>query len=113
MHRPPRSKTPKTPSAEGGVGFPSVAEPSSARHNRSNNRSSTPPRRGADPGTAVDHNFVSDDWDDEDDQRSSRRARSNRHSEDRDTDRNHPTKPGQVITGVKADDNWLDEDFDS
>jgi hypothetical protein len=107
--RPPRAKTPSTPSSNTGsfVGAPeNIAVRSS---NRANNRSSTPPRRGADPGASVDPNFVEEDWDDDNDAKSTRRAGRTKSSSGRDA----PSASASSGPGVKADENWLDEDFDA
>ena len=76
---------------------------------RSNNRSSTPPRRGADPGASFDPNFVEEDWDDDNDAKSSRRAGRTKSSSARDV----PNTSVSIGPGVKADENWIDDDFDA
>lgn len=71
-------------------------------------RSSTPPRRGADPGSAVDLNFVADNWDNDENDDAPVVDRNNRDSKAANSKTTH------IVVGstVKADDNWLDEDFD-
>jgi hypothetical protein len=49
-------------------------------------------------------NFVTDDWDDDDEPVPSRRSKS------KSVDKQKGTMP--VVTGPRADSNWLDEDFD-
>lgn len=68
----------------------------------------TPPpfKRAYDPGVAPDHDFVNDDWDQEDEapvpkqDTTTTRERKNGH------------QFGGYAGGVKPDDNWLEEDFD-
>lgn len=64
---------------------------------------STPPRPAGNPGTQIDANFVTDDWDAEEEkqhqQQSSQEGRDGRSI--------------LVASNLRADPNWLDEDFDS
>jgi hypothetical protein len=55
-------------------------------------------------GTGKGSNFVTDDWDDDDEPIPSRRSKSKSIDKQR--------GPVSVVTGPKADSNWLDEDFD-
>ena len=65
----------------------------------------TPPRPSADPGSQVDSNFVSEDWDEDDDI-----DRHNYSSKEREA--NHPNKRQPSTSGVSSDPNWLEENFD-
>jgi hypothetical protein len=66
----------------------------------STSRSGTPPRAAFNPGTQVDRNFVTEDWDNEE---TSSKADSKSSSDNR-SKSNYGT--------VQADDNWLNDDFD-
>ena len=74
-------------------------------------RSSTPPRRGANPGTTVDPNFVADDWDDDDNDIPSRNVPQAR-AESKGSGSESRERTVSIGANVKADDNWLDENFD-
>ena len=71
-------------------------------------RSSTPPRMSANPGSAPDNNFLYDKWDEDSPEKKSDCKG--------DTKRPHvsESKGGRgVYSGdVKADANWLEENFD-
>lgn len=71
-------------------------------------RSSTPPRRGADPGSAVDPNFVAENWDNDDEDDDAPVV----HRNSKGGARNSRTTPVSIGSSVKADDNWLDDNFD-
>ena len=67
-------------------------------------RSGTPPRPMSNPGTQVDQNFVTENWDDEDSEHRERHSTSK--SSNRKVSKSN-------YSNVQADDNWLNEDFDS
>lgn len=76
--------------------------------NAHNNRISTPPRQAGDPGITMDDNFVSDNWDDSMELDSPPIRKVNKSS----TTTSNAVAKGGSSSGVRADENWLDEDFD-
>jgi hypothetical protein len=79
----------RPPNISGGAGNPGY-------------RSGTPPRAAANPGTPVDQNFVTDDWDEGMEESPKHKKRSSN------SGNGHPNP-----AGVLADENWLNEDFDN
>ena len=67
-------------------------------------RKSTPPRRPVDPGIRTDENFVNDNWDGADAPPAKSGSGSGGGAK--------AVPKGQYKSGVRPDDNWLDEDFD-
>ncbi len=73
----------------------------------SHGRSLTPPRISPNPGSAADSNFVNDKWDDDSPDKMSD-AKIGVNNKQREGVENK----GLYSGGVKADVNWLEENFD-
>lgn len=88
---PSNSKPPKIP-----AGSVPVKNSVNVHH-----RSGTPPRPISNPGTQVDQNFLTEDWDDDDNNPKNQRP-------------SHSKRVSKTnYSNVQADENWLNEDFDS
>jgi hypothetical protein len=92
--RPPSSQPPPYASIASLQQYSNIA----SNQNNTGFRLGTPPRPAAHPGTTVDQNFVTADWDEED--TTTTKSTNNRMS----TNRNE---------GMQADPHWLEEDFDN
>ncbi len=98
------------------TGKSSVQINTAAPTNRGNRnggiRMGTPPRPGQDPGTQVDQDFVTDDWDDGMDNDSPRNVNKGKGRDEKQTGSGNNTNNKNVSAGSAVDPNWLDEDFD-
>mmetsp|Transcript_116398 Transcript_116398/g.228377 ORF Transcript_116398/g.228377 Transcript_116398/m.228377 type:complete len:741 (-) Transcript_116398:62-2284(-) len=75
---------------------------------------STPPRQAGDPGSKMDRNFVDEDWDAEEESQSRGQSSSSAAAEAKDDLQKRGRVGGQPQhqSTVRADANWLEEDFD-
>eukprot|EP01039_Chlorochromonas_danica_P000928 gene928-1010_t len=67
---------------------------------------STPPRPAGNPGTQIDANFATDDWDAEE-------AKPQQQQQQSSSQEGGDGRSMLVASNLRADPNWLDEDFDS
>lgn len=110
--RPPRAPGPAPVGSR--APYQSIAQLTAASSSAGVNRSSTPPRRAADPGAKTDTNFVSEDWDADDSPSPSRSGVSRTGGKGPPASQRAEEKPvaAKNKAGVKEDSNWLNEDFD-
>ena len=79
----------------------------------STNRITTPPRMAGDPGLiAVDNNFAHENWDDDLDSPKHKNNNNNNNNNEAKTTQNNGNKNKNNGSHVKADENWLDDNFD-
>ena len=72
--------------------------------NYTKHRNSTPPRMPADPGSAIDDDFL-ENWDEESPNKMDSRHRKSPEIQ-------YPKRSSIDTSGVRADNNWLEENFD-